>query len=357
MDAARPIFGLFGAEDRLRSHVNDVPGTHNFEQENREKFYAMIGDFFFPGDLNFARAEIPSEAELKSAEELNVPLPEENVDFHKLAQRLAASLSRDRPMPTDRSSAESWQRRKRDALRSLLKVPDYKATVAEAKERTEGDLRIVTRLMKIDGVWTVPTVELAPAAGEASGIVLLVADEGRSSAATEAARLVSAGKRVVAVDPFLFGESKIAAQDPEYTFPLFVQAVGQRPLGIQAAQLMALARWLSDGDRPIELRAVGRRASGAALVAAALEPQMIGAVDLSGALSSFKQLIDEDIAVEKLPELFPFGLLAEFDVAEIAALVAPRPVAFHDHSERGRRELSPLRPWYALFGATFDPAF
>jgi len=49
MEAARPIFGLYGAENALRSHVNDVPGTHNYEKENREEFYKMAGDFFFPG--------------------------------------------------------------------------------------------------------------------------------------------------------------------------------------------------------------------------------------------------------------------------------------------------------------------
>jgi hypothetical protein len=356
VDAARPIFALFGAEDRLRSHVNHVPGTHNFEQENREKLYAMIGDFFFPGDATFARAEIPSEAELKSAEELNVPLPEENVDFHKLAQRLADALPHDGSLPTERNSGESWQRRKREALQSLLKVPDYKATVAEEKARTADELRIVTRLLKIGDGWTVPTVEIAPASGKASGIVLLVGDEGRASAVAEIARLGGAGKRVVAVDPFLFGESKIAAQDPEYTFALFVQTVGERPLGIQAAQLMALARWLADGERPIELRAIGRRASAAALVAAALEPQAVASVDLNGALVSFQQLIDEDVAVEKLPELFPFGLFAEFDIAQIAALVAPRPLVFHDDSDRARRELAPLGAWYSRFGATFEPA-
>jgi len=33
MEAAGPIFGLYGAEKALRSHVNDVPGTHNYEEE------------------------------------------------------------------------------------------------------------------------------------------------------------------------------------------------------------------------------------------------------------------------------------------------------------------------------------
>ena len=358
MKAARPIFSLYGAQDRLRSHVNHVPGTHNFEQENREKLYAIVGDFFYPDDQNFVRTEIRSESELKTAEELNVPLPEENVDFHRLAQTLMKALPREAALPTERRAAESWQRQQREQLKALLKVPNYEATATEEKTCRQDDLRITTRLLKIGQSWTVPAVEIVSGSAEPQETVLLAADEGRASASAEAAKLLAAGKRVVAVDPLLWGESKIAAQDPEYTFPLFVAAVGERPLGIQAAQLAAIARWLrtSNADKPIEMLAIGRRASAAVIVAAAIEPRAIGKVELVGALASFEQLIEEDIALEKLPELFAFGLLAEFDVPGIVALAAPRPITFRDASERARRELAPLEPWYALFGTKFHPA-
>ena len=92
LDAATPIFELAGAGERLRSHVNDDPGTHNFERENREQFYKMIGDHFYAGDASYDAKEIESESEVKSAEELNVPLPEDNLDFHKLAVQLMAEL-------------------------------------------------------------------------------------------------------------------------------------------------------------------------------------------------------------------------------------------------------------------------
>jgi hypothetical protein len=94
----------------------------------------------------------------------------------------------------------------------------------------------------------------------------------------------------------------------------------------------------------------------AALVAAALEPAAIATVEVSGSLSSLKQLIEEDKTVESLPELFAFGLLTEFDICQIVALAAPRPVIFLEPDDRARRELAPLRSWYALFGASFDPA-
>ena len=92
LDAALPIYKLAGAEGRLRSHVNDDPGTHNFLRENREAFYKMVGDHFYAGDASYDGKEIESEKEVKSAEELNVPLPENNLDFHKLAMALMADL-------------------------------------------------------------------------------------------------------------------------------------------------------------------------------------------------------------------------------------------------------------------------
>src|SRR5438477_4705995 len=70
LEAAKPIFALYGAENALRSHVNDVPGTHNYEKENREEFYKMAGDFFFPGKLDYH--EIECSRELKTKEQLQV---------------------------------------------------------------------------------------------------------------------------------------------------------------------------------------------------------------------------------------------------------------------------------------------
>ncbi len=55
LEAAEPVFALFGAEAKLRSHVNHDPGTHNFLKENREQLYAMIGDFFYPEDEKYPR--------------------------------------------------------------------------------------------------------------------------------------------------------------------------------------------------------------------------------------------------------------------------------------------------------------
>lgn len=54
----------------------------------------MLGDFFYPDDVEFDPAEIPADDEVQSEEELFVELPEPNGHFHTLALHLAKELPR-----------------------------------------------------------------------------------------------------------------------------------------------------------------------------------------------------------------------------------------------------------------------
>ena len=76
LNAAKPIFRLYGKEFSLRSHVNDdPPAKHNYEVDNRQQHYRMLGDFFSAGDQQFDAGEIPSDDEVKSEEALRVAMP------------------------------------------------------------------------------------------------------------------------------------------------------------------------------------------------------------------------------------------------------------------------------------------
>ena len=358
MEAAGAIYSLYGAADRLRSHVNHDPGTHNFLQENREQLYAALGDYFYPDDSSYARTEIASESELKSPEELHVPLPDDNVDFQRLARALSRSLPRDAELPTTRPAADEWQSNRRNRLRALLRIPSYEVTAVE-EHRADKPSGAGSLTFKIGSTttnaWSVPANAFAPAEQRGASRVLVVADAGRDAGAAEVERLVADGRRVLAADPLLWGESKPGGQDPSYTYALFIATVGERPLGIQAAQLAALARWArARDDQPIEIVALGPRAATAALVASAIEPQAIAGLELGDALASLKELIERNVAAEAMPELFAYGMLAECDIMQLVAMAAPRPVRFRDLSERASRRFDPLEAWYALFGATYE---
>src|SRR4030095_11006212 len=110
-------------------------------------------------------------------------------------------------------------------------------------------------------------------------------------------------------DPFYFGESKIAKRDS--LFALLISSVGDRPLGIQASQIAAIARWAKS---PVIVESFGPRTSLIAAVAAALETKAISAAKTHGALSSLHDVLRSDMTVDKFPEFFTFGLLEAWDI-------------------------------------------
>jgi hypothetical protein len=133
---------------------------------------------------------------------------------------------------------------------------------------------------------------------------------------------------------------------------LLLATVGDSGLGVQAAQLDAVVRSAGGG---VKVVAVGPRVSTVALVAAALHETGVAALELHDPLGSLKELVEANRVVPATPELFSFGLLERFDVADLAALVAPRPVAVKRPSDRARKEFARLPAWYEALGAEFDP--
>lgn len=354
LSAAQPVYRLFDGENNLRSHVNnDPPGKHNYEVDNRQQFYRMIGDFFFPNDQSFDWREIPSDDEVLSEERLHVELPVNNLDFHQLATELSRQLPRDGALPSTLPDATQWQQTRRPQLRSIVRADDYAAQASSTRQEASGEVHAEFWKVRMSGLWTVPVVELWQ--GQPQRTALLVADGGRAAMAERAAELLAAGYRVLAADPFYFGESKIVERD--FLFGLLVASVGGRPLGIQASQVAALARWSGDRypDSELTLVAEGPRSSAFALVAAAVEPRAIHRVDLHDSLASFRQVIERNWGANHTPELFCFGLLESWDIRQIAALVAPRPVRFRQADERTRTELGGLAAWYRLWDISFDP--
>ena len=311
--AARPVFALFDREKSLRSHVNHVPGTHNFDKENREALYRMVGDFFFGGDRKFDPREIPCEKEIRTAGELSVELPRDNASFNSLARNLARQLPRGKG---DRTT-----------LRALVKAEDLVGVATEVTRTETKGTRAVFWKLRLGKRWTLPVVELTR--GQPEKTTILLHDNGRKNGVASAEKLLKAGQRVLAVDVFSFGESRLQAHD--WLFALLVSAVGDRPLGIASSQVAALARWSVRRHKtgPVQVRAVGPRLSLVALVAGGLEEKAIAGLELEGCRASLTEVIDRNQTVEQVPELFCFGLLEQFDIRQLIGLVGPRAVRLH----------------------------
>jgi dienelactone hydrolase len=354
LDAAGPIFKLYGKETNLRSHVNHDPGTHNYLRDNREALYRMLGDHFFTGDSAFDSKEVPSDKELKTADQLNVPLPPDNQSLHGLALSLSKPLPRDGALPKDRDAARSWIDGRRTRLREIVRAKTHEARVVSSEDETNDGLKSTRWRLKV-GDWSLPVVELVRDGSEPKGTTLLLADKGRQEASSTARALLDAGQRVLAVDPYYVGESKVIEKD--YLFALLLSSVGDRPLGLQASEIAAVARWARSERKagPVSVVAEGPRTSVMALVAAGLEPEAIGGLELRGSRGSLKELIEAGTGFPASPELFCLGLLEHFDIAQLAALAAPRPVAFVKPTDRAKTELAGLKGWYATWGMDLDP--
>jgi dienelactone hydrolase len=312
-----PVYRLLNVPDRFAYHVNHDEG-HNYERDNREALYRFLHRHFFKGSPSFDPREVDVTKELRDVKLLATPLPENNADFTSLARRIAAGL----PRPgTPR----------RERLGELVRYQRYDVRAVEAGT---GDGAAYWKLHM--NHWTVPAVELTPTPDAvevvrqsgATGTTLLLADDGRASTGDAARALLDGGQRVVAVDPFYFGESSLGQRD--FLFGLLVSSLGERPLGIQAGQVAASARWLArrQGGYPVRIAAHGPRTSLIALVAAALEPDAISGVRLHGGWQTLRAVFDQNISAQQMPEMFAFGLLAEFDIEQTRQLVAPRPVVF-----------------------------
>ena len=348
--AAEPIYRLYGKPERLRTHVNHDPGNHNYGLDNRQQFYRMLKDFFFADRADVNAIEIPSESEVKTADVIKVGVPADNLNFNTLARKLAAALPRDAAIPSAPAELPQWQEQRRSLLRQTVHARNLDlADVAVGAEKV-GAWNETDYWLRIGGAWTVPAVELAPAAPRANVIVL--ADGGRAAAAVTVERLLKDGDRVLAVDLFYFGESKIKQYDNLYA--IAVSSVGERPLGIQSSQLAAIARWIhkTHGTAP-RIVAVGPRSGLIGTVAAALETTAIAGLELAHPLGSLKEVLEQNMPLDHAPELFCFGLLERFDVPQLSALVAPRPIRLRGASERAEKELGPVHKLYTALGADF----
>ena len=324
LDAAQPAYSAAGKATHLQHHINLHPGDHNFGEDNREALYQMLGLHFFPDQIGYSDREIPSESELKTADQLHVPLPANNATLNSLARSLAQNLPRPEKTFTDQATAGAWGPKNRLRVREITRASDLSVEARQLAVEEKDGIWSAWWQLRLGGEWTVPVVEIVH--GIPKSTVLFLADVGRAKSSPEVERLLAEGNRVLAVDPFYFGESKIRSHD--WLFALLAAATGERPLGIQASQVAALARWGRDQFRqgPVAVSAVGPRTSTIALIAATLEEQAIGSLERQSHLASLKTLVETNRSVDASPELFCFGLLESFDIPQLELLVAPRPI-------------------------------
>ena len=262
------------------------------------------------------------------------------------------SLPRDNKLPRGRLSALRWQSRARRQLQQRVRIPELTVVSELVHQESKNGIEASFWKLKMGGHWTVPAVELAQK--ENTGTVILVGDGGKKTLGAKAKHFLDSGYRVLAVDPFYFGESSIAQKD--FLFALLISSIGERPLGIQAGQLIGISNWIKKNheETTVTIATQGARSSLFALIAAGLGGQSIDGLVLHGSMGSLKEIIENNGSVDKTPELFCFGLLERFDIEQLVALAAPRSIEFIQPTARLVKELRSIEKWYSYFDADFS---
>jgi dienelactone hydrolase len=286
-DHVRPFFALYQHPDYLAWHENLDPADHNYQLDNRRQSYRFFTTHF---GLPVTEAEIPVDAEVKSPEDLTVGLPKDNLTILGLARKLAA---RSRPGT--------------DLARTVRYQP---VAVAEAwalgNSKSKG---LETRSWRFDfsnGLSATAVWFQALAASGSAPATIVLNDSGKKASAAEVSDRINRGDQVLTVDLLFTGDA--APQNPgPYAYAQMIASAGDRPLGLEAAQLIALARWLAAPK--VRLETTGPRSHVIARVAAQLEPTLFSELAAHSGLPSLRHLLDTPVEYRSAPDLFCFGLV------------------------------------------------
>ena len=166
----RDIYGLCGAAENFQTYINHDPGTHNFGRDNREALYRLVHQHMLGRETAQKPLDLRvDDAEIKTGEELCVPMPKKNVTLHDLALRISQSLPKEVAGSTDNQESAQWRETRRQVLQEIVHQPEY-GTTPELVEQADVDgLVILHWKLQLDKDWTLPVVEFRP--DDASGNV------------------------------------------------------------------------------------------------------------------------------------------------------------------------------------------
>ena len=312
-EAAMPFFKLFGAGDGFRFHDNLKPGDHNYELDNRQQAYQFISEHFLRKEQRIDQ-ELDCSGEILTEAQATVNLPGKNATWRDLALNAAKELPRT-PLPSGQPTP-TWANELRSKLKKVVRFPSLTASISELPG-SSGQTTIAARrlLFTMGQDWRLPALELP--ADRPRGTAVIVADGGKAAAAEAAGSLLRAGWQVVAVDLLLDGE--LAAPNwPRCQVAHMLETVGERLVGVRAAQLEAVCQALAKSrpGLPIRIVGVGPEAALAALVTGCLSDtaQTLVLIKLPATL---KGLLAQGVYQMDAPSLFCPGLL---ELAEIEHL-------------------------------------
>jgi dienelactone hydrolase len=333
---SKPAFVALGAAGHLRMVEDDA--AHESTLANRESLYAFFQEALqLPGNARDEAVETFPPEEVRAVRTGQTVSSLHPVTTFDIARQGAEALRAGRAAGVDPVRAV-------EAARRLSGYRDPGApgeAIFMGGHRRDG-YRIEKYILAGEGGYPIPFLLLLPEGVERPRVVLYLDPAGKVSGAARAGEmewLAQQGYAVAAPDLLGVGEMGPGAwAGDSYDFgsrgkaPLGLWfgalSAGRSIVGVQAADVVRLVRHLAArpdlwGEAP---RAIARGELGSVLLhAAAFEPRISG-VALIGTLRSFDELATTRHYDPRFIAGGVGGMLAEYDLPDLAAALAPRPL-------------------------------
>jgi dienelactone hydrolase len=313
-DNVKPFFQIYGAADELAWGENLDPGTHNYQLENRERAYRFFSAHF---KLPVSNGEIFSDDEIRTPQDLAIGVPADNLTFVTLARRLAQRIRRE-PVPKDNAVRQVWAKAQREKLESVVRYEPVSMIRSLPLDNGKGfDFRTLSYRFDFSNELSANGILFREsAAPENAPPTIVLNDKGYKAAGDVVAEHVDRGEQVLALDLF-FNDDQFPNR---VSWELLADSSGARPLGLEAAQLVAVANWLrTSTGQPVQVDTDGLRNQLIAMTAAAIAPDEFSAVVSRNAITTLSYLIDKPVPFRSAPELYCLDLYRYFDIDTLDA--------------------------------------
>jgi hypothetical protein len=153
-------------------------------------------------------------------------------------------------------------------------------------------------------------------------VTIVLSDKGYKTAGEIISEHVNRGEQVLALDLLFNGG---AAPEDAADWEMLFATTGDRPLGLEAAQLLGIANWVrtSAGRPQMCVETEGIRNQVTASTAAAIEPEMFARIESHHTMESLAYLLNKPVPLRSAPDLFCLDLYKYFDLDRLSALAGP----------------------------------
>lgn len=308
-EKARRTWSALGVPDRIDLVSTDE--KHGWNRALREASASWLARWLLGREEPVVEGELPvftdAELQVTSTGQVRSAFPDERslVDLWRVR---AAELRAGRAGPTPA------------LVRAAI---GYREELLLDQEAGLGQLegvRVVRRLAR--GAAPLPAVELRPGVDASGGVTVVLHEGGKGADRALLLERARAGRRVLAIDLWGYGEltdrdAGSKYRNPEHRLAMLALHGGGTLLGRRVGHLLGWLQLVAPDAQDVELIAVGR-AGVTALHAAYLAPGRFRRVELRGTIGSWEEVLADPAAPGRLGNVVP-GVLALYDLPDLEA--------------------------------------